>query len=130
MLLFFANNLPTDKPLSGFWNFFFPLLQYEIVDPSWLYLGVITIDINAVCISICNSRLVQFVGDLKFFRNTRNVKDWKHLKFHFDAVQNRGLEKCRKDNVNKTAFKHFTLKTNGIHFALNQTVLILLVISV
>jgi len=61
--------------------------------PSRLYLTDITIDINSVCISVCNSSLVLFAGDLKLFRNNRNVEDWKVLKFHFDAVQNWGLGK-------------------------------------
>jgi hypothetical protein len=116
-LLCFANNLPTDKPLSGFWNFLFPLLNYEILVLSWLYLGVITIDIKAVCISVCNSSLFLFAGHLKFSRNTRDIEDWNLSKFHFDVVQNRGLEKGIKQNVNKTMFTLFTLKTNGIHFA-------------
>jgi len=86
MLLCFANNLPTDKPLLEFWNFLFPLLYYEILVPSWLYLGVIIIDINSVCISVLTSSLLLSAGHLKFFRNTRNNENWKLLKFHFDAV--------------------------------------------
>jgi len=113
MLLCFANNLRTDKPLSGFWNFLFPLLNYEIWVPSWLYLGVITIDINSVCISVLNSSLFLFAVHLNFFRNTSNVEDWKLLKFHFDAVQNWGLEKGMKQNVKKSKFTLFTLKING-----------------
>jgi len=72
---------------------------------------------NAVCISVCNSSIFLYAGDLKFFLNTRNVEDWKLLKFHFDALQNRGLDKGMKQNVNKTTFTLFTLKTNGINFA-------------
>jgi len=61
--------------------------------PSWLYLRGITVDINSVCISVCNYSFALFAGDLKFFRNTRNVEDCKLLMLHFDAVQNWGLDK-------------------------------------
>ena len=76
-----------------------------------------TIDINAVCISLCNYSLVLFAGDLKFFLNTMNVEDWKLLKLHFDALQNRGLDKGMKQNPNKTTFTLFILETNGTNFA-------------
>ena len=107
MLLYFANNLPTNKPLSSFWNFLFPLLHYEILASSWLYLGVITIHINSVCFSVWNNSLFLFAGHLQFFRNTWNVEDWRLLKFNFDFVQNRGLDKGMKQNVLKITFKLF-----------------------
>jgi len=78
---------------------------------------VITIDINSVCSSVGISSLVLFAGDLIFFRNTMKVEDWKLLQFHLDAVQNRGLDKGMKQNVNKTAFTLLTLKTKGTNFS-------------
>ena len=102
---------------QGFGIFCFYYYTMKTWCPSWLYLTDITVDINALCISVCNSSLVLFAGHLKFFRNTRNVKDWKLLKFHFDDAQNRGLDKGMKQNVYKTTFTLFTLKTKGIHFA-------------
>jgi len=78
--------------------------------PSWQYLGVITIDFNSVCISVLNSSLFLFAVHLKFFRNTRNVEDWKLLKFHFVAVQNWGLEKGMRQNVKKCNFTLFLSK--------------------
>jgi hypothetical protein len=116
MLLCFANNIPTDNPLSGFWNFLFQLVHYEILAPSRLYFGVITTHINFVCFTICNFDLFLCPGNIKFFSNSRKLKDWKLMKFHFDTVQNRGLEKCMKQNLNKTTFTLFTIKTNDIHF--------------
>jgi hypothetical protein len=78
---------------------------------------VITIDINSVCNSAYNSSLVLFAGDLIFFLNTINVEECKLLQFHLDAVQNRGLDKGMKQNVNKTTFTLPTVKTNGTNFS-------------
>ena len=78
---------------------------------------VITIDINSVCSSVGISSLVLFAGDLIFFRNTMKVEDWKLLQFHLDAVQNRGLDKGMKQNVNKITFTLLTVKINVISFA-------------
>jgi hypothetical protein len=87
---------------------------------------VITIDINSVCSSVGISSLVLSAGDLLLFPNTMNVEDCKLLQFHFYAVENRGLDKGMKQNINKTAFILLSVKTNGnldcIHIAFYQCV--------
>jgi hypothetical protein len=79
----------------GFGIFSFQYYNMKSWCPSWLYLTDITIDINFVCISVCNCSLVLFAGYLKFFHNTRNVEEFKLLQFHLDAVQNWGWTKNR-----------------------------------
>jgi hypothetical protein len=105
VLLCFANNLPTDNSLSRFWNFLFQLVHYEILAPSFLYLGVITTRINSVCFSLCNSSFFLFAGHLKFSRNTRDIED-------LEGLGERHKIKCKQDIVYT-----FYSKTNGIHFA-------------